>query len=172
VPVYCKAGTEGAQIVSGLYVDGETRITKRAYSAFSTGELKKHLPGHDTVILAGVAFDCCVLNSAFDAVWHDCDVIIPYQSVGCSSKDLYVAAAEMIGKSVGTVCDLGDVIAGNDVRDRQVSVSVLRERVASWYEETSERARPLRDAYTNKIRVEGLDAALAWLDAQMTALGR
>jgi nicotinamidase-related amidase len=103
---YCLEGTEGAQNINGLFADSDLKVQKTQYSGFFGTNLADHLLGCDTLILCGIATDCCILHTAFDAASYRKHVYVPYQAVFATTPEAYVFGLQAIAKSAGTVVDL------------------------------------------------------------------
>jgi len=72
-------GTAGAQVISELNPEaGDLIVAKPRFSAFFKTDLDITLRewGVDTVVIAGVSTEICVLSTAYDAVCHDFNVIV------------------------------------------------------------------------------------------------
>jgi len=57
----------GAEILDWLLGEGDVLVSKTKYSGFHGTDLVARLNDFDTVLLAGVAADCCILHTALDA---------------------------------------------------------------------------------------------------------
>jgi len=78
-PSHSVEGTWGAEIVEGLDVrHGDTVVKKTRYSAFFRTNLEQVLEelGVDTVCLAGLLTDICVLHTAADAAMRDLKIVV------------------------------------------------------------------------------------------------
>ena len=72
-------GTVGARVISELRPEPSDLIVhKRRFSAFFKTDLDISLRqwGIDTIVLAGVATEVCVLSTAYDAVCNDFETIV------------------------------------------------------------------------------------------------
>lgn len=110
VPPYCIRGTAGVEIIDGLFAENDVTVGKAKYSGFHGTELVARLSGFDTVLLAGVAADCCILSTALDAVSHGKNVVVPYQAVSATTPSDYLFGMKAIAKSAGAVVDLQTVL--------------------------------------------------------------
>lgn len=109
---YCLKGTSGAAILSGLFRDGDEVIEKQLFSAFAGTPLGQVVAQTPTLVIAGVATDCCVLTTAFDAATtYRKDVYIPYQAVAASAAEAFAYGLDFIAKSAGAVVDLDHLLA-------------------------------------------------------------
>jgi nicotinamidase-related amidase len=107
---YCTPGSPPAELMNGLLAPGDYTVVKHAFSGFGNTTLVTVLAGVPSVVLCGVAADCCILHTAFDgATTHAKDVYVPYQAVGASRVDTYVFALEAMAKSVAHIVDLDEI---------------------------------------------------------------
>lgn len=89
-------GTDGAMVFEGLERhDGDIFLPKRRFSAFFKTDLDQSLRmwGVDTVALAGIATNFCVLSTAFDALSNDFSAIILADA--CAAHNPVVHAATL-----------------------------------------------------------------------------
>jgi nicotinamidase-related amidase len=107
---YCVKDTDGVASIDGLIGSNDRRITKTKFSGFFGTTLADEIKEYDSLILCGIATDCCVLQTAMDAVSHGKHVYVPYQAVSASSLSAYVSGLEAIAKSAGAVVDLEAVL--------------------------------------------------------------
>lgn len=109
--LYCEAGTNGVRILDGLQRDDENIVKKHSYSAFSSTELETLIMESPTIVLAGVAADCCILHTAAEACTRlQKDVYLPYQSISSSTVDDYIFGLKAAAKSLAAVVDLSDIL--------------------------------------------------------------
>lgn len=160
-PPYCCVGTEGAEIVRGLEEPTDPVVTKTHYSGFRGTALKDHLREHETVVVAGIAVDCCVLLTAFDAEQEGKRVFVPFQAVGASTERSFVGGLGIISKSAGAVLDLPTML-----RDRsphwpsRLEGARLDSALESWFQERKRRLDASRSDYDRWLSEEGADRAL------------
>lgn len=135
VPPYCIRGTVGAEILDGLLGEDDVLVSKTKYSGFHGTDLIARLTGFDTVLLAGVAADCCILHTAFDATSHGKHVIVPYQAVSATTRNAYVSGLETIAKSAGAVVDLHAILnpASPSPWDSRLHGEELETVLESWF---------------------------------------
>lgn len=112
--------------------DGDEIVYKTSYSAFWKTDLKVKLMGVDTVVFAGVATDCCIQQSVFDADRLGLRSIIPYQAVSASSCESFVCGLVSMAKSAGDVFDLAKVLSG-DI-NVPLSVDEIKVLAMSWFD--------------------------------------
>jgi nicotinamidase/pyrazinamidase len=89
-------GTQGAMVYEELErAEGDVFLPKRRFSAFYKTDLDQSLRtwGVDTVALAGIATNFCVLSTAFDALSNDFSAIILADA--CAAHSLAVHAATL-----------------------------------------------------------------------------
>lgn len=140
LPPYCLKDTDGAASVDGLIGGTDRRITKTKFSGFFRTALAEEIAGYDSLILCGIATDCCVLHTAFDAASHGKRVYVPYQAVSASSLRAYLSGLEAIAKSAGAVVDLAAVLGQQEElwesrlpEDREMS------QAKEWYSAAEQR---------------------------------
>ena len=108
---YCLEGSAGKEIVSGLVADGDHVIEKQAFSAFVGSDLEELLKETSSLVIAGVAADCCVLHTVFDAgTRYGKDVYIPVQAVAATSYSDLLFSLRIAAKSFGSVVDLEELL--------------------------------------------------------------
>lgn len=101
---FCIAGTAGAKLVEGLQQGTELVVKKRSFSGFLGTELAQHLTAADRIVICGVASDCCVLQTAFDASErYGKEVVVPYNATSAATADAHAFGLQAINKSVGAV---------------------------------------------------------------------
>jgi nicotinamidase-related amidase len=110
LPLYCSKDTDGAASIDGLVGGTDRRITKTKFSGFFETTLADEIAEYDSLILCGIATDCCVLATALDAASHGKHLYVPYQAVSASSLRTYLSGLEAIAKSAGAVVDLAAVL--------------------------------------------------------------
>jgi nicotinamidase-related amidase len=131
--LYCRAGTPGCDfVVRPAAVD--TVLFKTWYSAF---ELRLIDSLHDagTIVWAGVATDCCVQQSAFDADRHGLRSVIPIQAVSASSCEAFSASLTALGKSAAAIVDIDDILSGKDILDIAIETGEIGTRAERWFED-------------------------------------
>lgn len=153
IPLYCETGSLGAEFVIQPVVD-DTVLYKNWYSAFDAG-LADHLGPETCVVWAGVASDCCIQQSAFEADRRGIHSLVPYQAVSASSASAYVGSLVGMAKSVCDVVDLSDVAADPGTAAPALDGDAIESRAGEWY-----RGRADRLDSSDDLR---LDAALAQL---------
>lgn len=127
---YCLVGTEGAEIIDGLYSESEVLISKKSFSGFFGTDLAERLADIPSVILAGIATDCCILATALDAASHGRHVYVPYQAVSAANLGSYSFGLDAIAKSAAAIVEVEAVLTGSDLWEvRLQSNDVARD----WY---------------------------------------
>ncbi len=108
---FCVRGTGGELPVDGLVRTGETIVWKTSYSGFVGTDLAAQLADQETVVLCGVASDCCVHQTAFDASErHDKRVVMAYDGTSARSQTAHIAGLLNVEKSAGLVLSTNDLI--------------------------------------------------------------
>jgi len=129
--LYCQAGTPGSDFVV-TPVSDEIVLFKTWYSAFDS-PLGASLEDADTIVWGGIATDCCVQQSAFDADRRGLRSIIPIQAVSASSSGTFSASLTALGKSVAEVVDIDDLLAGEDITNLSIQSSEIGPQAARWF---------------------------------------
>lgn len=130
--VYCADGSPGCDFIVEPQPD-EVVLFKQWYSAFDA-DLSPHLDGISTIVWAGVATDCCIHASAFDADRLDYCNIVPIEAVSASSCDAFTVSLTGLAKSVAEIVDLDAVLAGTLLPDTPKPLNDLAARALAWYE--------------------------------------
>jgi len=130
--LYCKEGTSGCDfIVSPL--TGEHVLYKHGYSAFAGTELDRFITGAENVFFVGIATDCCIQQSVFDADCHQFKCTVPLQAVSASSCDGFASGLTGIAKSAGDVVDLWDFLKNGSI-DHFLESHEVYERSRAWFQ--------------------------------------
>jgi len=161
---YCLRGSPGAEMLAGLVLEGEPVIEKGRFSAFAGTDLRDRLAGVDRVVLAGLAVDCCVLATAFDAARDtDAEVLVPYQAVSATSPALYLAGLGIIAKSLGAVVDLRELLEnGGDFSATALQGDAIDRMAGPWIHQQLSVASALAGSPTTPGPVQSrVDALLA-----------
>lgn len=149
--LYCVEDTEGAQVAAGLLADGDLRIQKTQLSGFFGTNLADRLAGNDSVILCGIATDCCILHTAFDAASHRKQVYVPYQAVSATTFEAYVFGLQAIAKSAGDVVDLEALLrAPGRPWEARLEPTEIKESAGRWY---SAQIRRLEDFRKQRLEL-------------------
>jgi nicotinamidase-related amidase len=134
VSLYCEKNTPGCDFVIPP-LQTEPVLFKRWYSAFDSG-LDRYVDPATTIVWAGVASDCCIQQSAFEADRRGMHSVVPFQAVSASSLTAYVGSLAGMAKSVCDVADLADIEAAIGSGPSQpLEVDVIEGRARAWYEE-------------------------------------
>jgi nicotinamidase-related amidase len=129
IKLYCEDGSPGSEFVLEPAAEDQV-VTKRWYSALRS-PLEDLLPAGGTVIWTGVATDCCILQSAFDADHLKMRSVVPIQAVSASSAEAFANSLKALAKSAAAVVDLDEVLAGEGL----VEVEDVTERATRWFKE-------------------------------------
>ena len=151
-------------MLAGLVLEGEPVIEKGRFSAFAGTDLRDRLAGVDRVVLAGLAVDCCVLATAFDAARDtDAEVLVPYQAVSATSPALYLAGLGIIAKSLGAVVDLRELLEnGGDFSATALQGDAIDRMAGPWIHQQLSVASALAGSPTTPGPVQSrVDALLA-----------
>lgn len=131
IDLYCQEGTAGSEFVISPH-DGEPVFYKHWYSAFDS-DLENHVDPATTIVWAGVASDCCIQQSAFEADRLERHSIVPFQAVSASHKHAFVGSLVGMAKSVCDVVDLDDIIGGT-ADPPPLEEHAIEARSAAWYD--------------------------------------
>lgn len=156
--VYCLDGAPGTEFVIPP-AECDQVVSKRYYSAFRETDLEHRLQsvGIERVLFCGVATDCCILHSAFDADYFGFRGYVPLQAVSASTASGFSAGLASIAKSAAQVVDLEDLLKGMEFSEAAIPVENVGERASSWFEKQEAKVAHLRDP-------RSLDALLDVLD--------
>lgn len=131
IPLYCQAGTPGCEfVVAPNPADGVAH--KTWYSALDS-PLSEALPDEGMIVWAGVATNCCIQQSAFDADRRGLRNVIPIQAVSASSTEEFSASLVALGKSAATVVELNDLLAGGDFAASAIEIDRIGESARHWF---------------------------------------
>ena len=133
--LYCAEGSAGADLVVSPQ-DDEVVLYKHWYSAFDA-ELADVLEDGTRIVWAGVATDCCIQQSAFEADRRGIQSIVPYQAVSASSPAAYIGSLVGMAKSACDIVDLSDLLA--DPNPSALEVEDIESRASGWYRDCTER---------------------------------
>ena len=95
-------GTEGVQVIDELKLEADDYvIEKLRFSAFHRTDLDQMLRimGVDTVLVAGITLQWCVLLTAADAVANDFHTVILEDLTACHKKDVKNRVVELYRNS-------------------------------------------------------------------------
>jgi nicotinamidase-related amidase len=135
--VYCQEGTAGADFVV-TPEPGDVVLFKTWYSAF-TPDLARQLEGGQVIVWGGVATDCCIQQSAFDADRQGLRSVVPIQAVSASKVGGFVPSLVALAKSAATIVDLDDLTAARTIPERGLELDDIEERARKWFDEQESR---------------------------------
>lgn len=148
IPLYCLRGEPGTEVPDGIRNEGDRVIEKIGYSAFSNPELVSVIGDHDKIILAGVAADCCILHTAFDAaVKLEIPILVPFQAVSASDFKAYWNGLRIMEKSAVDIVDIVEADISKDFSEFSNSFFKLDQdvdRVLAWFNEMQLRVAEFR----------------------------
>ena len=133
IPVYCRDGGPGCEFVVTPNLN-ETVLFKTWYSAFAdTGLLERLSSDITEIVWGGVATDCCIQQSVFDADRHGIRSIVPLQAVSASSAEAHVASLIAIAKSAGEVRDAIAVVRDGPASGQPIEIETVRQLATEWF---------------------------------------
>ena len=146
---FCLAGSEGAEIVTGLKQSGDFVVEKCHYSGFDHTDLAVMLEPFDSLVIAGIAADCCILHTAFDAgASHNKIIYLPYQAISASHEDDYVSGLRHIAKSAGAVVDLDTLLQVEELDWRlKIDLDAINKTLSNWFSPRLEVAKAFEQEY-------------------------
>jgi len=128
-------GSGGEGLIAGLRDEEELIIRKQQFSAFDGTDLTRILESTSSVVLAGIAADCCILHTAFDAAGQGKEVYIPYQAIGAAGPDEFLAGLVTLNKSAAFVGDLRDLLkSGQSALKESIPEADFRARLRAWFD--------------------------------------
>lgn len=163
------AGSPAAKLVPGIRMENESVIRKTSYSAFVDTPLEEELGECNRLLVAGIAADCCVLQTAFDASARiGIPTVVPYECVSASRAESYAAGIRTIAKSAACVTSVETVLNGPfSWRDALLEEDSAGTASMAWFEQMNQRLEPVE---TRLIGIEGADDADARLSEVLDAL--
>jgi nicotinamidase-related amidase len=101
----CEPDTPGRAFWRVAPTDGEVVITKERYSGFVRTDLEEILDDHHRrwVAICGLTTECCVAQTAWDAVQRDFRVVIVGDATAAYDEGMHRASLETMAESVGIV---------------------------------------------------------------------
>jgi hypothetical protein len=113
-------------------------LFKTWYSAFESplGDL---LQEAETIVWAGIATNCCVQQSAFDADRRGLRSVIPIQAVSASSCEAFSVSLTALGKSVAAIVSIDDVLSGKEILDIAIQNSEIGRQAERWFRDQENR---------------------------------
>ena len=133
--VFCLDGEPGTDFVIPPAKCDQV-VSKKFYSSFRETDLELRLRGvgAERVLFCGVATDCCILQSAFDADYFGFQAFVPLQAVSASTANGFSAGLASIAKSAAEIVDLEDLLKGVEFSKAAIPVKSVGERASSWFE--------------------------------------
>jgi nicotinamidase-related amidase len=96
--IHSLRGTRGSEVLEDLGPEaGDMVLPKRRFSAFFKTDLDQTLRtlGADTIVLAGITVEVCVLMTAMDGLSHDFSVVILEDCTASQSKDIHRSCLDL-----------------------------------------------------------------------------
>jgi nicotinamidase-related amidase len=108
----CRAGHPGADYYRVRPVDGDIEIEKRTYDGFFETPLTDILQkrGIETVIVSGVATDCCVDLTARSAFLRGMDVVIATDACAAGTTYLHYGALTALAQNAALLADTNAIV--------------------------------------------------------------
>jgi nicotinamidase-related amidase len=132
-PIFCQPNSEGSKFEVDVQKE-EFVLYKTHYNAFSGTELGNYLAGYDEVVFAGIAADCCVLTSVFEADARGFRSYVPFQCVSASKIDSFVVALGTMSKSAADVIDMEKIEwPQKSLGEAVVAHDEVREKARLWF---------------------------------------
>ena len=159
VEPYCVRGTDGAKGIAQLYSEEDQIVRKQSFSGFVRTRLEDRLAGIENVIITGVAANCCVLITAFDAAErYGKKVYVPYQCVSASDEKAYTSGLFSIAKSAAVVVDAERLSLAALEEAERLRLREIEQRAPAWYQSRDTVAASLD--FAGELERAGLDAAV------------
>ncbi len=144
VDPYCVRGTDGAHGIAQLFSAEDQVVRKQSFSGFLRTRLEDRLGGIENVIITGVAANCCVLLTAFDAAErYGKRVFVPYQCVSASDENAYTSGLFSIAKSAATVVDANLLSVASLDASQRLRLHEIEAQASAWYQTREEQAESL-----------------------------
>jgi ureidoacrylate peracid hydrolase len=109
----CRSGTRGAAFVGPIPLPGEPVVAKLRYSGFFRTDLDVQLQrlGVDTLVVAGLATECCVDCTVRDAFHLDYQVFVAGDACAAYDAALHEAALRSLELNCAILVTADEVIA-------------------------------------------------------------
>lgn len=109
----CRAGTTGTDFYGPMPGADDIVIAKARYSSFAGTDLDSVLrtKGIDTLVVCGVATECCVDCTVRDAFHRDYHVFLAADACASYHKTLHDAAVQSLQRNCALVARTEDVVA-------------------------------------------------------------
>jgi nicotinamidase-related amidase len=156
---YCIAGTPGADIVEGLFDHSDIVVEKQHFDGFSNPDLARALQESESIIVTGIATDCCVLFTAHSASsLHSKEVYLPYQAVAASTLEDYAFSLRAAEKSIAAITDVRNLLSTTGPTPNLRAVprldpQHLTEQVSDWFREQLQYVDQTRAEVTTEMSV-------------------
>ena len=113
----------------------------------------------ETIIITGLAADCCVYHTAGDAAQLGYRVIVPYKAISAADSSKYRLGMRFIETSVGKIVEIQQLIDCN--LDYTSAKTVASSKAVKWYEQKYTKAQKMKQKYKKRIEKD-FDAAIEW----------
>jgi nicotinamidase-related amidase len=112
-PDLCVEGSRGADFIGPQPRDGEAIFSKTHFSAFARTGLadQLHAKGVDTLVLAGLATECCVQSSAWDAFERGFHIFIADDACAAYQEAFHQPILKALQASAAIVVPVADFVA-------------------------------------------------------------
>jgi len=140
-------GEDHTSLVPGVAIEGEETAAKTDFSALRGSGREELIEGCDELILVGVAADCCVQQTAFDAARMGVHVVVPYRAVAASTKGGYIGGLSSIAKSAGSIVDFSELDLDRDFFEQRVKNDRLEPVLDSWVDRSHAVLRDKRERW-------------------------
>jgi nicotinamidase-related amidase len=137
IDVYCAEGSDGWEFVIPPEPNEEV-VFKTWYSAFEPA-LSESLGEVPTIIWGGVATDCCIQQSAFDADRRGIHSLVPIEAVSASSVEAFAVSLSALAKSAATIVDLASLVDRDEVPEGGLDPQAVDQRSRAWFVEQQSR---------------------------------
>lgn len=110
----CRAGTPGAGAFALVPERDDLRVTKLLYSAFAGTDLAQRLSarGVDTLLLAGLTTECCVLATAFDGFHRSFHILVARDACAAYGPAMHEGALAILEANCALLAETDAVIEG------------------------------------------------------------
>lgn len=141
---FCVKGTPGARPYEELVRPEDATVIKCSYSGFVRTDLEQTISGFEIVVLCGLATDCCLLQTAFDAA-ERCGkrVVVPFDATAATERDRYLISLCSIAKSAGIVLPIDSLLSlpAHDWTKSALECAQLAQIAGKWFDDAAQAAQ-------------------------------